>query len=86
MVTSSSDLESGFSRALFMQWCQDPRSCVVITNRTSQGTLARQLIDEHTPGKCLQLEVKQRIQLQGKELEEYYSKSQYKRADNHNSR
>lgn len=72
VLTSSSDLEGGFSRDLFLQWCQDPHSSVVLTNRTSPGTLARQLMQDHSPGRCITLEVRQKVRLEGRELEEYY--------------
>ena len=76
VVTSTADLECGFSRDLFVQWCQDPKSCVILTSRSSPGTLARNLIDEPSRGRKIELEVKQKIRLEGKELEEYYSRKQ----------
>jgi cleavage and polyadenylation specificity factor subunit 2 len=76
VISSTPDLECGFSRDLFLQWCQDPRSSVILTCRTSPGTLARQLIDEIQRGTKMELEVRQRVKLDGKELEEYYQKKQ----------
>lgn len=57
VLCSQPDLESGFSRELFIQWCQDGKNSVILTYRTTPGTLARYLIDN--PGeKMLDLEVR----------------------------
>ena len=45
VLTSTPDMQCGFSRDLFIQWCQDSRNSIIITSRTSPGTLARALID-----------------------------------------
>lgn len=55
VLCSQPDLESGFSRELFIQWCQDTKNSIILTYRTTPGTLARYLIDN--PGeKMLDLE------------------------------
>lgn len=57
VLCSQPDLESGFSRELFIQWCQDTKNSIILTYRTTPGTLARYLIDN--PGeKMLDLEVR----------------------------
>ena len=57
VLCSQPDLESGFSRELFIQWCQDGKNSIILTYRTTPGTLARYLIDN--PGeKMLDLEVR----------------------------
>lgn len=56
VLCSQPDLESGFSRELFIQWCQDARNSIILTYRTTPGTLARYLID-HPGEKMLDLEV-----------------------------
>lgn len=56
VLCSQPDLESGFSRELFIQWCQDARNSIILTYRTTPGTLARYLID-HPAEKLLDLEV-----------------------------
>lgn len=71
VLASTPDLESGFSRDLFMQWCQDVRNCVILTTRTNPGTLGRLLIDDPSP-KVVELIVKQKVKLEGRELDEYY--------------
>ncbi|XP_035706591.1 cleavage and polyadenylation specificity factor subunit 2 isoform X2 [Folsomia candida] len=83
VITSSADLECGFSRDLFLLWCQDPLSCVILTHRTSPGTLGRTLIDGVPRGNKMNLEVKQRVKLEGRELEEFLQKKQN---DNKNKR
>uniref|UniRef100_A0A8C3ADF8 Cleavage and polyadenylation specificity factor subunit 2 n=1 Tax=Cyclopterus lumpus TaxID=8103 RepID=A0A8C3ADF8_CYCLU len=78
VLCSQPDLESGFSRELFIQWCQDAKNSVILTYRTTPGTLARYLIDN--PGeKMLDLEVRKRVKLEGKELEEFLEKDKVKK-------
>ena len=38
-------MQCGFSRDLFVQWCGNEKNTIILTNRTSPGTLARHLID-----------------------------------------
>lgn len=45
VLASQPDLECGFSRDLFIQWCEDPKNSIILTYRTTPGTLARFLID-----------------------------------------
>ncbi|KAK7907649.1 hypothetical protein WMY93_016261 [Mugilogobius chulae] len=78
VLCSQPDLESGFSRDLFIQWCQNPRNSIILTYRTTPGTLARYLID-HPEEKMLDLEVKKRVKLEGKELDEYLEKEKIKK-------
>uniref|UniRef100_A0A8C6WE62 Cleavage and polyadenylation specificity factor subunit 2 n=1 Tax=Neogobius melanostomus TaxID=47308 RepID=A0A8C6WE62_9GOBI len=78
VLCSQPDLESGFSRELFIQWCQNPRNSIILTYRTTPGTLARYLID-HPEEKMLDLEVKKRVKLEGKDLDEYLEKQKIKK-------
>ena len=60
VLCSQPDLESGFSRELFLQWCTEAKNSIILTYRTSPGTLARYLIDN--PGeKMLDLEVRAHV-------------------------
>ncbi|XP_017551173.1 cleavage and polyadenylation specificity factor subunit 2 [Pygocentrus nattereri] len=78
VLCSQPDLESGFSRELFIQWCQDSKNSIILTYRTTPGTLARYLIDN--PGeKMIDLEIKKRIKLESRELEEYLEKEKMKK-------
>ncbi|XP_013875428.1 cleavage and polyadenylation specificity factor subunit 2 [Austrofundulus limnaeus] len=78
VLCSQPDLESGFSRELFIQLCENAKHSIILTYRTTPGTLARYLIDN--PGeKLLDLEVRKRVKLEGKELEEYLEKEKMKK-------
>lgn len=81
VLASMPDLECGFSRDLFIGWCSNPRNSIIVTNKTSQSTLARRLID-NLKVTSLELEVRRRVQLEGAELEEYRMKEKEKAAAN----
>ncbi|CAG5106697.1 Similar to Cpsf100: Probable cleavage and polyadenylation specificity factor subunit 2 (Drosophila melanogaster) [Cotesia congregata] len=70
VLASTPDLECGFSRELFLEWCTRPENSIIITSRTSPGTLARDLI-ENGGNRSITLEIKNRVKLVGYELEEY---------------
>lgn len=70
-------MECGFSRELFLQWCGNPQNSIILTSRTSPGTLARDLV-EKGGNRNITLEVKRRIKLEGLELEEYQRKEKLK--------
>ncbi|CAG9860487.1 unnamed protein product [Phyllotreta striolata] len=70
VLASSPDLESGFSRELFLQWCSNPNNSIILTTRTSPGTLARDLID-NGGGRNIDLIVERRVKLEGAELDDY---------------
>lgn len=78
VLASQPDLECGFSRDLFIQWCQDPKNSIILTYRTTPGTLARFLIDNPTE-KVTEIELRKRVKLEGKELEEYVEKEKLKK-------
>ncbi|XP_050295104.1 probable cleavage and polyadenylation specificity factor subunit 2 [Anthonomus grandis grandis] len=71
VLASSADLEMGFSRELFLQWCSNSNNSVIITTRTSPGTLARDLIDNNERGRNIDVIVERRVKLEGQELEEF---------------
>lgn len=77
VLASMPDMECGFSRDLFLQWCGNPRNSIILTVRTSPKTLARQLIENPTD-RTISLEVHQKIRLEGHELEEYMRKEKEK--------
>ncbi|KAL7035085.1 hypothetical protein ACKWTF_008219 [Chironomus riparius] len=70
VLASCPDLESGFSRELFFQWAQNSHNSIILTSRTSHGTLARDLI-ENGGNRRIELDVKRRVELEGIELEEF---------------
>jgi len=45
VLASVPDMQSGYSRELFLQWCSNAKNCIILTNRTQPGTLSRILID-----------------------------------------
>ncbi|XP_013384817.1 cleavage and polyadenylation specificity factor subunit 2 [Lingula anatina] len=80
VIASVPDLECGFSRDLFLDWCTNSKNSIILTNRTSPGTLARRLIDNPSQ-KSLLLEVRKRVKLEGIELEEYLKKEKEREAE-----
>lgn len=71
VLASSVDMESGFSRELFVMWAANPNNSIIITSRSSPGTLARDLIDNGGGGRKIELEHSKRVELEGTELDEY---------------
>ncbi|XP_055677061.1 probable cleavage and polyadenylation specificity factor subunit 2 [Lutzomyia longipalpis] len=71
VLASSTDMECGYSRELFVQWAQNPNNSIIITSRTTPGTLARDLIDNGGNGRKIELDVSRRVELEGTELEEF---------------
>lgn len=80
VLCSSQDMESGFSRELFLDWCSDPRNGVILTARPASFTLAAKLVNmaerandgvlKHED-RLISLVVKKRVALEGEELLEY---------------
>lgn len=77
VLATQPDLESGFAKDLFALWSQDPRNSIIFTQRPSPGTLGHQVLN--TPSRVIQVEIWQRIELIGDELEEYMKKEEEKR-------
>lgn len=77
VLASTPDMECGFSRDLFLQWCSNSQNSIIITSRTSPGTLARDLI-ENGGNRNITLEVKKKVKLEGVELEEYLKREKQK--------
>ncbi|KAK0072839.1 hypothetical protein PV325_010702, partial [Microctonus aethiopoides] len=63
VLASNPDMECGFSRDLFLQWCSNPQNSIIITSRTSPGTLARDLV-ENGGNRTITLEIKKRVKLE----------------------
>ncbi|XP_072745132.1 probable cleavage and polyadenylation specificity factor subunit 2 [Anoplolepis gracilipes] len=77
VLASTPDMECGFSRELFLQWCTNPQNSIILTSRTSPGTLARDLV-EKGGNRNITLEVRRRVKLEGMELEEYQRREKLK--------
>ncbi|KAF1750887.1 hypothetical protein GCK72_017438 [Caenorhabditis remanei] len=80
VLCSSQDMESGFSRELFLDWCSDSRNGVILTARPSSFTLAAKLVNLaerandgvlRNEDRLISLSVKKRVPLEGEELLEY---------------
>lgn len=71
VLCSTTDMESGFSRELFVQWASNPNNSIILTTRSSPGTLARDLLDNGGNGRKIEMDVRRRVELEGPELEEY---------------
>lgn len=79
VLASMPDMECGFARELFLQWCSNPKNSVILTCRSSPGTLARQLLaHQGDRDRVIPLEVRRRIKLTGAELEEFRVKEKEK--------
>jgi cleavage and polyadenylation specificity factor subunit 2 len=46
VLASTPDLQCGFSRNLFVEWCENPKNTIIFTTRTSMNTLAYNLIED----------------------------------------
>lgn len=73
VLASVPDLQCGFSRDLFLAWCGSPKNSIILTNRTSPGTLARWLID-NPENKTVTMDIRRRVKLEGAELDDYLRK------------
>ncbi|KAJ3290511.1 cleavage and polyadenylation specificity factor subunit 2 [Rhizoclosmatium sp. JEL0117] len=83
IFASSMSLESGFSRQIFLEWCQSQTNLVLLPDRGDPGTLARQIYDiwmatdklsENVAVNVdipLSFQESRRVPLQGEELEQF---------------
>ncbi|KAE9418622.1 hypothetical protein Angca_007999 [Angiostrongylus cantonensis] len=84
-VLNGIDMECGYSRELFLDWCGDSRNSFIITGRSSERTLCSKLIymaeclaTNSRTNRIVALEVKKRVRLEGAELEAYKKKKAQK--------
>lgn len=70
VLASCADLNSGFSKELFLQWAGDARNSIIFTFQTAPGSLARQLID-NPKIESIEVEVHRKVKLEGQELAAY---------------
>ena len=73
VLASFGSLEAGPARRLFVEWAQDPKNLVVLTDRGAPGSLSREVrsLAEKPPGarKPLSVRLSRRVLLEGAELE-----------------
>lgn len=84
VLASMPDMECGFARDLFLQWCSNPKNSVILTSRSSPGTLGRDLI-VNGGDRTIPIEVRRRIKLTGQELEQYRAKEKNSSSKHHSS-
>lgn len=82
VLASMPDMECGFARDLFLQWCSNPKNSVILTSRSSPGTLGRDLISDH---QWWGQNHRRRIKLSGQELEQYREKEKGSSSKHHAS-
>jgi cleavage and polyadenylation specificity factor subunit 2 len=56
VLASTPDLQYGFARSLFAEWCQSAKNTIIFTTRASKGTLTNYLM-ENLSRKSITLEV-----------------------------
>lgn len=74
VIASQPDLESGFAKDLFAIWSRDPKNSIIFTQRPGPNSLGHQVMN--TPSRVIQVEIWQRIELDGEELEDYKKKEE----------
>merc|ERR1712179_642144 len=84
VLASMPDMECGFARDLFLQWCSNPKNSVILTSRSSPGTLGRDLI-VNGGDRTIPIEVRRRIKLTGQELEQFRAKEKSSSSKHHSS-
>ena len=67
VLASTSDMECGFSRDLFAQWCVNKQNTIILTSRAADGTLAADLI-KNGGDRNISLLTGKRVKLTGQEL------------------
>lgn len=77
VLASMPDMECGFSRELFIQWCGNSKNSIILTSRSLPGTLARTLI-ESPDQRTVELQIRKRVRLEGAELEEHIRREKEK--------
>ena len=77
VLASTPDMECGYSRELFAQWCSNGKNSVILTSRTPEGTLAHDLIKKGG-NRSIKLTLGKRVKLTGYELQEFKRKEKEK--------
>ena len=77
VLASTSDMECGFSRDLFAQWCINGKNTIILTSRAADGTLTSDLV-KNGGNRNISLMTGKRVKLSGQELEEHKRKEKEK--------
>lgn len=69
VLATSSSLDCGFAKDIFIQWAQDPRNSIVFTTSAPPSSLAARVLDNVKRGKrSITFDVTERVVLEGAEL------------------
>lgn len=77
VLATMPDLEYGFARDLFTLWVTDPKNSIIFTQRPGFNTLGHQILNN--ANRPVEVDIWQRIELQGEELEEHRKKEEEKK-------
>jgi cleavage and polyadenylation specificity factor subunit 2 len=77
-------MDCGFARDLFLKWCSNLKNSVILTSRSSPGTLGRDFITNGGDS-TIPIEVRRRIKLSGQEFDQYM-KTEKSSSSKHHSR
>lgn len=72
VLASTPDMQYGFSRDIFLKWCDDEKNLVIFTQRPNDGTLGKQVLDLAGETRSITIDIKRKVPLEGIELDEYY--------------
>lgn len=78
VLASTPDMECGFSRSLFVEWCENPKNTIILTSKCSRDSLAFKLINlinEQTnkgSSTTISINISKKVKLEGDELDEYH--------------
>ena len=64
VLASTADMECGFSRDLFANWCTNGKNAIILTSRGAEGTLAQDLI-KNGGNRTIEIVTGKRVKLSG---------------------
>uniref|UniRef100_A0AC35U3G7 Cleavage and polyadenylation specificity factor subunit 2 n=1 Tax=Rhabditophanes sp. KR3021 TaxID=114890 RepID=A0AC35U3G7_9BILA len=79
ILVSGFDMEVGYGRELFYEFSQSPKNMIILTARSHDKTLAGKLYriaeaTDYSVNRSLEIDMKLRVHLEGKDLEAYQAK------------
>lgn len=77
VLATMPDLEYGFARDLFTLWVTEPKNAIIFTQRPGPNTLGHQVLNNTS--RTIELDIWQRVELKGEELDEYRKKEEEKK-------
>ena len=70
VFASDESLQTGFAKELLIRWAEDSRNLLLLTSRSTEGTLASNIVNNPSI-KTWPIKVYNKVPLVGKELEVY---------------